>query len=227
MSLISLSFFQRYQSELDTAIKNYVKSKNPNEKGTSIASGTNLNDLNTFGTYYIADDTTAGGITNLPIAYCGKVYVMDNGNDGIAQFYVPNHTPKLYQRLYWSNAWTDWKEYGTGGGTSDYNDLDNKPSINSVTLSGNKTTSDLNISYSDLTGKPTIPSVTHLSQTLTAGQTSVTFTSAEIKSTSMVDVYTSVAGLAYVSMTGSVGAVTVTFEAQLSDITVTLEIKEQ
>lgn len=48
-------------------------------------------------------------------------------------------------------------EYGGGGGTSDYPDLTNKPSINSVTLSGNKTTSDLNISYADLTNKPTIP----------------------------------------------------------------------
>ena len=46
---------------------------------------------------------------------------------------------------------------GSGGGTSDYNDLSNKPQINSVTLSGNKTTSDLNISYNDLTDKPTIP----------------------------------------------------------------------
>lgn len=46
---------------------------------------------------------------------------------------------------------------GSGGGTSDYNDLTNKPSINSVTLSGNKTTSDLNISYNDLDDKPTIP----------------------------------------------------------------------
>ena len=34
---------------------------------------------------------------------------------------------------------------GGGGGTSDYNDLTNKPSINNVTLSGNKTTSDLSI----------------------------------------------------------------------------------
>lgn len=31
------------------------------------------------------------------------------------------------------------------GGTSDYSDLDNKPSINNVTLSGNKTTADLGI----------------------------------------------------------------------------------
>lgn len=45
---------------------------------------------------------------------------------------------------------------GGGGGTSDYEELENKPSINDVTLSGNKTTSDLNISYNDLKNKPYI-----------------------------------------------------------------------
>ena len=34
---------------------------------------------------------------------------------------------------------------GGGGGTSNYSDLTNKPSINSVTLAGNKTSADLNI----------------------------------------------------------------------------------
>lgn len=34
---------------------------------------------------------------------------------------------------------------GGGGGTTNYNALSNKPSINGVTLQGNKTTSDLNI----------------------------------------------------------------------------------
>ena len=51
-----------------------------------------------------------------------------------------------------------------GGGTSNYNDLINKPSINSVTLQGNKTASQLGFanvatsgSYDDLTNKPSIP----------------------------------------------------------------------
>lgn len=51
-----------------------------------------------------------------------------------------------------------------GGGTSNYNDLINKPSINSVTLQGNKTASQLGFanvatsgSYDDLSNKPTIP----------------------------------------------------------------------
>lgn len=42
-----------------------------------------------------------------------------------------------------------WKtESGGGGGTSDYNDLSNKPQIAGVTLSGNKTLSDLGIASS-------------------------------------------------------------------------------
>ena len=57
-----------------------------------------------------------------------------------------------------------------GGGTTNYNDLINKPSINSITLQGNKTASQLGLvtptdlsavatsgSYDDLTNKPTIP----------------------------------------------------------------------
>lgn len=41
-----------------------------------------------------------------------------------------------------------------------YDALSSQPKINGVTLSGNKTTSDLNISYNDLTSQPTIPTVT-------------------------------------------------------------------
>ena len=54
-----------------------------------------------------------------------------------------------------------------GGGTSDYDQLSNRPSINSVTLTGNKTASDLSLAsashthtVSDVTDFPTIPSAT-------------------------------------------------------------------
>lgn len=50
----------------------------------------------------------------------------------------------------------EFKDY-VGGGTSDYNELENKPTINEVELSGDKTTSDLQISYNDLLDKPVIP----------------------------------------------------------------------
>ena len=52
-------------------------------------------------------------------------------------------------------------------GTMDYNELENKPSINNVTLSGNKTAGDLGFatvatsgSYEDLSNKPTIGNAT-------------------------------------------------------------------
>jgi len=51
---------------------------------------------------------------------------------------------------------------GGSGGTDDYTELTNKPSINNVTLNGNKSLNDLGINnfsgnYNDLTNKPTIP----------------------------------------------------------------------
>lgn len=54
------------------------------------------------------------------------------------------------------------KTIGTGTGTSNYSDLSNKPSINSVTLTGNKTSSDLGLQQAGdyLTEEvdPTVPS---------------------------------------------------------------------
>lgn len=55
-------------------------------------------------------------------------------------------------------TWTNGSASG-GGGTSDYADLTNKPSINSVTLSGNKTAADLSLaSAADVAAKITAPS---------------------------------------------------------------------
>lgn len=54
---------------------------------------------------------------------------------------------------------TEWQTpQGGGGGTSNYNDLDNKPSINGVTLTGNNSLSDLSIpSQEDVNAKYTKP----------------------------------------------------------------------
>lgn len=41
------------------------------------------------------------------------------------------------------NGWPQLKNLGTGEGTTDYADLENKPQINSVTLSGNKSLTDI------------------------------------------------------------------------------------
>lgn len=46
---------------------------------------------------------------------------------------------------------------GGGGGTTDYDDLSNKPSINGHTLEGDSSTADLQLDYDDLLNKPVIP----------------------------------------------------------------------
>ena len=51
---------------------------------------------------------------------------------------------------------------GGGGFSGDYDDCYNRPKINGVTLTGNKTTTDLGISYNDLQDKPTIPTVSSI-----------------------------------------------------------------
>ena len=45
---------------------------------------------------------------------------------------------------------TEWKSVGGGGGSSDYSDLSNKPQINGITLTGNKTAQDLNLVTSEV-----------------------------------------------------------------------------
>lgn len=54
---------------------------------------------------------------------------------------------------------TYWQVFASGAQGVDYDDLTGKPSINNVTLSGNKTASDLGLfsgNYNDLTNKPTL-----------------------------------------------------------------------
>jgi hypothetical protein len=71
----------------------------------------------------------------------------------------------------WTGS-TNWQVYklseggSGGGGTSNYNDLTNKPSINGVTLSGNKTTSDLGIDKTAV-GLSNVPNVSTNDQTPT------------------------------------------------------------
>lgn len=73
---------------------------------------------------------------------------------------VTINAPQSGQVLkYNGSIWVNGSGGGGGGGTDDYSDLINKPQINGVTLSGNKTTSDLNISYNDISGTPSLASV--------------------------------------------------------------------
>ena len=64
-----------------------------------------------------------------------------------------------------------------------------------------------------------------LTSTLTAGQTTLTFTNSSITSNSTVDVYTSVYGVNPEDMTVSSGSLTLTFDTQATDIGVKVVIK--
>ena len=60
-----------------------------------------------------------------------------------------------------------------------------------------------------------------LSSTLTAGQTTVTFTDSAITANSLIDVYSPVW---YISAVQSAGSVVITFPVQTSDITVSIKV---
>lgn len=66
---------------------------------------------------------------------------------------------------------------------------------------------------------------TKLTATLTAGNTSVTFTNQAILTTSMIDVYVDTWGVAPTNVVVSAGSATLTFEAQQSDVSVMLVIR--
>lgn len=66
---------------------------------------------------------------------------------------------------------------------------------------------------------------TVLSETLTAGQTTVTFTNSAIKTTSYVDVYTE-GGIPYTGVTQTAGSVVVTFDAQSSNLSVSIVVRD-
>lgn len=68
--------------------------------------------------------------------------------------------------------------------------------------------------------------ITVYEQTLTAGNTSVTFSNVTTTSDSIVEVGTSVAGLEYNALTNSGTSYTVTFDAQASNVTIYLIVTE-
>lgn len=63
-----------------------------------------------------------------------------------------------------------------------------------------------------------------LTGTLTAGNTSITFSDASITATSLIEVYND-AGVGWESISATTGSVTITFEAQSSDLAVEVIIK--
>ena len=91
--------------------------------------------------------------------------------------------------------------------------------------------------YDDLLNKPTIPTdlsdlnndegfigFTDLTDTLTAGNTTLTISDAAIETTSTIDIYCDTFGIQPTNAVVSTGTITLTFLAQASDITVKVRV---
>lgn len=122
---------------------------------------------------------------------------------------------------------------GGGGGTqiqSDWNQSDNskvdfiknKPTIPDAQVQADWNESDTS-SKAYINNKPVIPSWTEVFSTLEAGSTSITLSSAAITANSTIDIYTD-PELNHTAISSTVGSVTVTFEAQSSDVSVKARI---
>lgn len=97
-------------------------------------SGGNLLAYETLATIDAIDNrilTNAGAPTTSTVGTVGQI--LEDTTNG-----------KLYICTDATNPYV-WEEVGSGGGTSDYEDLDNLPKVNNVTLTGNKSLSDLGI----------------------------------------------------------------------------------
>ena len=115
------------------------------------------------------------------VPYAGTIEFVCNASlFAEAHIYPDSVSYKPKYRTYNSGIVISWSDYADGGsGSSSYNDLTDKPSINSVTLSGNKTSANLGLAnashthtYSDLSG--VAPSVhTHSAADVTSGTLAV------------------------------------------------------
>lgn len=122
---------------------------------------------------------------------------------------------------------------GGGGGTqiqSDWNQSDNskvdfiknKPTIPAAQVQADWNESDSS-SMAYIANKPSVTVFTDVTDTLTAGSTSITLQNAAITTTSTIDIYTD-PELAHNSVTVATGSVTITFDAQQSDVIVKVRV---
>ena len=126
---------------------------------------------------------------------------------------------------------TEWVNQSGGGGTSDYTDLTNKPQIEGVTLSGNKTAADLGLAKA--TDIPTVPVQSVNSQTgavvLTASDVGAgTYSKpsggipktdlASAVQTSLGKADTALQSAPVTSVNGNTGAVTISVPSTAADV---------
>ena len=111
---------------------------------------------------------TAGALTYSDVGAAASSHTHTESDITNLGDYISDPSTKSEGQVltYNGSAWVAADGGGGGGGTSDYTDLSNKPQINSVTLSGNKSSSDLGLAdavhthsqYLTQETDPTVPS---------------------------------------------------------------------
>lgn len=79
--------------------------------GTTIASGTDINDLTTAGVYTCPTVTIANTLTNMPVsgsAFRLEVKYLNNSNRIRQEFYLLSELSTYYARTYTSSGWKSW-----------------------------------------------------------------------------------------------------------------------
>lgn len=117
-------------------------------------------------------------------------------------------TPSDKQSLVYDSQNQIWKNAAIN-----YNDISNTPSLAPVAISGD---------YTDLSNTPTI--WTDVTGTLIAGQTSITLSNVAITTSSTIDYYTDTFGVNPTNVSVVSGSVTLTFEAQSTDLGVKVRV---
>lgn len=117
-----------------------------------------------------------------------------------------------------------WRELQTGGGGGVSYVAGDGIIINDGEIStDNATSEDIEEILTPLPSVKSHGSWVELTGTLTAGQTSITFTSESILADSFIDVYTD-ADIDYVTRTATVGSLVLTYDVQQSDVTVKVRL---
>jgi len=131
-----LSEAQRFWEAIAGKVKQLIKGETQNAmrceryEVTTAPDGTQIGVTKAFGTH------------ELMLPYSAEVSNAAVGDPVLVVWWHSMSNAKVY---YFADGFAGSSGGGGGGGTSDYTDLTNKPQINGVTLSGNKTASQLSL----------------------------------------------------------------------------------
>lgn len=103
-----------------------------------------LNPSTRYAEFFIDDETDLASLPSITGAGTGNLSTVSGVMQGSKA--ILTNSDSTYYRIRGDNTWIKIETGGGGGGgTTDYNQLTNKPSINGVTLSGNKTSDEIDV----------------------------------------------------------------------------------